>query len=97
MALRCQGTLFMLADTSGKGGLLAPKKKKGLITGLFNGKKQEDPRLWVKRKLVLTDESLRFFRPASLKYDVNDPTPYDIQHASDKIFTRVIHFSASSC
>ena len=90
MALRCQGTLLMLADTSGIEREPRSPKKKGFLPSFFGEKKKLEIRdLWVKRKLVLTDESVRFFRPTKLKFDIHDPTPYSVQNACDKLLTRV--------
>jgi hypothetical protein len=91
MALRCQGAVLMLADTSGVEREASPPKKKGIMPSLFGGKKVERKELWIKRKMVLTDESVRYFRPTNLKFDINDPTPYKLQNASDKLYTRVSH------
>jgi hypothetical protein len=89
MALRCQGVVLMLADTSGIDCQPSPQTKKGLMASFFSSKKVETKTLWITRKLVLTDESLRFFRPREMKFDINDPTPYNLQNASDKLLTRV--------
>jgi hypothetical protein len=89
MALRCQGIVLMLADTTGNEYQPSPPAKKGMLSSLFTKTKVEIRALWISRKLVLTDESLRYFRPKELKFDINDPTPYGLQNASDKLLTRV--------
>ena len=95
MALRCQSTVLMLADNSGVDTESSPPKKKGILPSFFGSKKVERKELWIKRKLILTDESVRYFRPTNLKFDFNDPTPYKLQNASDKLLTRVSYWCSS--